>query len=69
MKLITCPLCGYRFDPSGRVACPTCPIHDHCNLVCCPNCGHTTIDPNQSRIARWVARFFSREKQDEAASS
>ncbi len=41
----TCPLCGHSFDPAAHLACQTCPLHAGCHLVCCPACGHTTVDP------------------------
>ena len=54
----TCPLCGHGFDPSAHLACQTCPLHTGCHLVCCPACGHTTVDQGQSRIVRWITSFF-----------
>ena len=51
----TCPLCGYGFDPAAHLACQTCPLHAGCHLVCCPACGHTTVDQGQSRLARWMS--------------
>jgi len=55
----TCPVCMTEFDPSARAACSACPIGRGCSMICCPNCGHTTIDPNQSRLAGWVSTFFN----------
>jgi Fe2+ transport system protein FeoA len=56
----TCPLCGHAFDPSAHLACQTCPLHTGCHLVCCPACGHTTVDQGQSRIVRWITSLFER---------
>lgn len=58
--VFTCPLCGHGFDPAAHLACQTCPLHSGCRLVCCPHCGHTTVDQAQSRLARWVASWFER---------
>jgi Fe2+ transport system protein FeoA len=56
----TCPLCGHGFDPAAHLACQTCPLHAGCHLVCCPACGHTTVDQGQSRIVRWISAFLDR---------
>jgi Fe2+ transport system protein FeoA len=56
----TCPLCGHSFDPAAHLACQTCPLHAGCHLVCCPACGHTTVDQGQSRIVRWITTLLER---------
>jgi Fe2+ transport system protein FeoA len=56
----TCPLCGHGFDPAAHLACRTCPLHTGCRLVCCPSCGHTTVDQGQSRLVRWITGFLDR---------
>jgi Fe2+ transport system protein FeoA len=53
-ELFGCPMCGHRFDPAEHAACIACPLHKGCSLLCCPACGHTTIDPQRSRLARWL---------------
>jgi Fe2+ transport system protein FeoA len=58
--LCTCPLCGHSFDPAAHLACQTCPLHAGCHLVCCPACGHTTVDPGQSRLVRWLTALLDR---------
>lgn len=66
--VFTCPLCGHNFDPAAHLACRTCPLHTGCHLVCCPSCGHTTVDQGQSRIVRWITAFLDRisaQQQDE----
>jgi Fe2+ transport system protein FeoA len=58
--LFSCPLCGHSFDPAAHLACQTCPLHSGCHLVCCPRCGHTSVDQGQSRLVRWVASLLER---------
>lgn len=58
--LITCPMCGNRFDPSGHNACPSCPLQKGCQLVCCPSCGYETVDPSQSSLARLALRLLGK---------
>ena len=67
----TCPLCGHGFDPAAHLACQTCPLHSGCRLVCCPACGHTTVDQGQSRLVRWVSAFLERlsVQQDESVTT
>lgn len=67
--LCSCPLCGHRFDPAAHLACQTCPLHAGCHLVCCPACGHTTVDQGQSRIVQWITAFLDRRltQQDKPA--
>ena len=56
----SCPLCGHGFDPAAHLACQSCPLHTGCRLVCCPSCGHTTVDQGQSRIVRWIIGCLDR---------
>ncbi len=65
VQKIACPVCGCHYDPAERGACGACPLNPGCQMVCCPNCGHTTIDPSQSRLVqlatKWLA--FRRPRQ------
>lgn len=56
----SCPLCGHRFDPSANAGCASCPLNAGCRIVCCPNCGHSTVDPRESRLARWATAILDR---------
>lgn len=56
----SCPLCGHAFDPSANPGCASCPLNSGCRIVCCPNCGHSTVDPRESRLARWAAAAMVR---------
>jgi hypothetical protein len=55
---ITCPMCGYVYDPDEHIACRSCPLHKNCHLVCCPNCGYESIDPGRSVLAQAVDRWL-----------
>ncbi len=42
--MVTCPLCGFRFDPaSAESACGTCPVGGGCETACCANCGYSFV--------------------------
>lgn len=53
--MITCGLCGHRFDPSGQGGCAACPLNAGCLVTCCPDCGYGSIDPEHS----WAGRLAS----------
>lgn len=53
---ITCSLCGLAFDPTANPACPSCPLASGCTIVCCPRCGHDTVDPARSSVVQLGAR-------------
>ena len=59
--LITCTVCGFTFDPAQHPACSTCPLHEGCPTACCPNCGATNINPQESALARLVERVFKKK--------
>ncbi len=60
---LQCPMCGTQFDPTGRDICGSCPLSGGCELVCCPNCGYSTVDPSRSGLARWASRLFGRRQR------
>jgi Fe2+ transport system protein FeoA len=41
--MIVCELCGNRYEAADTALCSKCPLHSGCGLVCCPNCGYSTI--------------------------
>lgn len=60
VMLLTCSMCGHRFDPAGHVACQSCPLQSGCQLVCCPACGFEMVNPDRSVAARWLKRLFKK---------
>jgi Fe2+ transport system protein FeoA len=58
-QMLSCPMCGYKFDPANHAACESCPLQGGCQLVCCPHCGYEIVDVNRSRWASAAARLFS----------
>lgn len=62
--MITCSFCGYEFDPEKHPSCATCPLHEGCTMACCPNCGITNINPAGSRLATWLQKILSGEKNN-----
>lgn len=57
---LACPLCGHHFDPRQHEACGSCPLHGGCGNVCCPACGHTTVDPARSIAVTAARRLIGR---------
>ncbi len=60
---IDCPICAYQFGGDEPRACASCPVNRSCTLLCCPNCGHNTVDPGQSRAARGLLRLLRRAER------
>lgn len=63
-ELITCMMCGHRFDPTAQMACIDCPLQKNCQLVCCPVCGYETVDPGKSYLARIAKHWISPDPGD-----
>ena len=57
--MITCVTCGLTYSVSqGRDSCARCPLHEDCSTSCCPKCGTSNINPDKSRLARWLERIL-----------
>ncbi len=57
-RVIDCPICGNSFDPSSAaLSCQSCPINQGCQLVCCPRCGYSTVDPGRSRLLQLLLKI------------
>ena len=58
--MITCVTCGLTYSVSqGRDSCARCPLHEDCSTSCCPKCGTSNINPDKSRLARWLERILT----------
>jgi Fe2+ transport system protein FeoA len=67
-KLMTCPMCGTEFDPVTNPACGACPLHGGCSTVCCPSCGYSTINPDQSKLVKMFAVLFPKRATENQTS-
>jgi Fe2+ transport system protein FeoA len=67
MSDVVCPLCSHRFDPAAHPGCGSCPLASGCVTVCCPACGHTTIDPSASWSGRALTRLLRGRRRDSGA--
>lgn len=56
--MITCSLCGTTFDPTENQRCQSCPLHQSCQLVCCPACGYEAVVVEKSALANLTQRVF-----------
>ncbi len=68
VQLLTCPMCGYRFDAAGHAACKSCPLQSGCHLVCCPECGYQMVNPGKSLFGRLAQTLFKASRLSEGAS-
>jgi Fe2+ transport system protein FeoA len=55
-----CQLCGYEFDETAMSCHASCAMNQHCAVICCPNCGHQTVDESKSTLAQILRRTFKR---------
>ena len=39
-RFLTCPLCGFGFEPEDALCAHGCPLRSHCALVRCPACDY-----------------------------
>ena len=58
--VVTCPLCGYRFDPGKENVCEGCPINSKCDRICCPNCRYGWV--TSSTIVDFISKLVQRGK-------
>jgi len=59
--VFTCALCGSRFT-HGRQTCGSCPLNSGCEVVACPECGHSF--PRRSAIVSLLRRVFGRREKE-----
>lgn len=64
--VMVCGLCGHSYSESAKTGCSSCPMNDGCLMTCCPSCGYTAPDPQNSKLlsaARAVGRFAGRGRK------
>jgi ferrous iron transport protein A len=55
-----CQLCGYEFDETALACHASCALGKNCAIICCPNCGHQTVDESRSKLAQVFRRVLAR---------
>jgi hypothetical protein len=55
---LQCPLCGQRFSRDQASCHDGCPLHQHCRVICCPNCGYTLTDT--AEMEEGIRRFWKK---------
>jgi Fe2+ transport system protein FeoA len=55
---VNCPLCNTTVDSLGQAGCRACPLAAGCKLTCCPNCGYSWIEPEQTSSGRFLGRWI-----------
>lgn len=55
-----CALCGYEYDAAKLVCHTSCPLAEHCAVICCPNCGYQVVDETQSATVQWLEKVWGR---------
>jgi len=55
-RYLTCPLCGFGFDPEDALCSHGCPLASHCALVRCPACDYEFTE--QPSSVSWLRRLL-----------
>ncbi len=58
--MMRCQLCGFEFDPTEMSCHASCALNEYCAVICCPNCGHQTVDESKSKLAQGFRRTLER---------
>jgi Fe2+ transport system protein FeoA len=58
---VTCPLCGFEFEPGDTVCEHGCPLRSACGLVRCPGCDYEF--PETPKAISWLRRLFGRGEE------
>jgi Fe2+ transport system protein FeoA len=65
--MVTCALCGFRYEPGGDACrahgCPL--VWSGCRIAHCPHCGYATPDAARG-LAGWLKRLVSGEPATDA---
>jgi Fe2+ transport system protein FeoA len=64
-----CQLCGFEFDETQMVCHASCAFNKYCQIICCPNCGHQTVDESKSRLAQAFRWIFKRAAPESPGSN
>ena len=65
VSMISCPLCGWEFDPLRENCHTGCPFNKGCTMIMCPGCGYEFL--TESRIVNQFKALlkYLQKKQDE----
>lgn len=55
-RYVTCPLCGFEFEPADTLCEHGCPLRAACGLIRCPGCEYEF--PEAPRSVSWLRRLF-----------
>ena len=61
-SFVICALCGHQFHPESRQDCGSCPVQPDCNIICCPACGFSDVDPTKSKAVKWITSGLFKSK-------
>jgi ferrous iron transport protein A len=65
--MMRCQLCGFEFDQTQMSCHASCALNAYCAVICCPNCGHQTVDESKSKLAQGLRRLLERTNRRQAA--
>ena len=65
-RYVTCPLCGFEFEPADTLCEHGCPLRAACGLIRCPGCEYEF--PSTPKSVSWLRRLFGRPQEADAPS-
>lgn len=48
VSMISCPLCGWEFDPRRENCHAGCPFNKGCTMIKCPGCGYEFVTESKT---------------------
>jgi ferrous iron transport protein A len=55
-----CQLCSFEFDEKAMSCHASCSLNKNCAVICCPNCGHQSVDESRSKLAQILRQKLQR---------
>ncbi len=60
-RFVTCPLCGFGFEPADSLCEHGCPLRTACGLIRCPGCDYEF--PETPRSISWLRRMLGGDRR------
>jgi hypothetical protein len=58
---LSCPFCGFQINSLDKSCHTACPWGKTCNMICCPNCKYSFIEP-ESKIINTLKGLFTKKE-------
>ena len=65
VSVISCPLCGWEFDPRRENCHTGCPFNKGCTMIMCPGCGYEFLTESKTVNLFKSLLGYLQKKKDE----